>query len=77
MLSLHLNEHHAMNKYWVKGGIAPISAQDEGEWSTSCPSCFTPWVRAPSTHWTEGWVGPISDKDIMAKRKNIAAPARN
>jgi hypothetical protein len=27
-------------------------ALDGGEWSASCPSCFTPRERAPGTHWT-------------------------
>jgi hypothetical protein len=31
------------------------SALDAGEWSASCPGCFTPRERAPGTHWTGGW----------------------
>jgi hypothetical protein len=27
-----------------------------GEWTASCPSCFTPGERAPSTHLIGGWV---------------------
>jgi hypothetical protein len=28
------------------------------KWSASRPSSFTPWERAPGTHWIGGWVGP-------------------
>jgi hypothetical protein len=31
---------------------------DGGEWSASCPSCFTPRERVPGTHWIGAWVGP-------------------
>jgi hypothetical protein len=30
-----------------------IFTPDGGEWSTSCPWCFT-----PSTHWIGGWADP-------------------
>jgi hypothetical protein len=39
------------------GGIAPpflTSALDEGEWSASLPSCFTPGEIIPGTHWIGG-----------------------
>jgi len=40
------------------------------------PDCFTPGVRAPGTHWTEGWVDPRASLDTVAKRKSpIMAPA--
>jgi len=32
------------------------SALDGSEWSASCPSHFTPRVRAPGTCWIGGWV---------------------
>jgi len=44
-------------------------ALDEGEWSTSCPSCFNPRERAPGTHWIGGWVGPRAILDMVVKRK--------
>jgi len=34
------------------------SAVDGGECSASSPRRFTPTVRAPVTHWIEGWVSP-------------------
>jgi hypothetical protein len=37
---------------------------DGGEWSASCPCCFT-----PSTHWIGGWVGPRVSLDAVEKRK--------
>jgi hypothetical protein len=33
-------------------------ALDGGEWSASCPSCFTPRERAPGIHCIGGWVCP-------------------
>jgi hypothetical protein len=45
------------------------SALDGGEWSTSCPGCFTPRERASGTHWIGGWVGPRVILDAVAKRK--------
>jgi len=41
-----------MKAYWESGGIAPrifISSLDGGEWCR-----FTPWERAPGTHWIGG-----------------------
>jgi hypothetical protein len=40
-----------------------------GEWSASCPCCFTPRERAPGAHWTGGWVGPRAVLDMVVKRK--------
>jgi hypothetical protein len=40
------------------------SALDAGEWSASCPGCFTPSERAPGTHWIGGWVGPMGFKVV-------------
>jgi hypothetical protein len=34
------------------------STLDEGEWSASRPSGFTPKERAPGNHWIGGWMGP-------------------
>jgi hypothetical protein len=45
------------------------SALDRGEWSASCPDCFTPRERAPGTHWIGGWVGPRAVLDTVVKRK--------
>jgi hypothetical protein len=50
-LSLCLTQHHAMKMYWGSGGIAPHIFDLGGEWSASCPSCFTPRERPPGTHW--------------------------
>jgi len=36
-------------------------AIDGGEWSASCPSCFTYGERASSIHWIGGWVGPSTE----------------
>jgi hypothetical protein len=51
-----------MEVYRGSGGIAShtllTSALGGGEWSVSFPGCFTPWERAPGTHWRGGWVGP-------------------
>jgi hypothetical protein len=41
-----------------------------GEWSASRSGRFTPGERAPSTHWTSGWVGPRADLDNVKKREN-------
>jgi hypothetical protein len=45
------------------------SALDGGERSASRPGCFTPWERAPDTHWIGGWVGPRAVLDMVVKRK--------
>jgi len=42
-----------------------------GDWSASHPTCFTPEVRAPGTHWIRVWVGPRASLDTVAKRKNF------
>jgi hypothetical protein len=44
-------------------------ALDEGEWSVSCPGCFTPRERTPGIHWIGGWVGPRAILDAVVKRK--------
>jgi hypothetical protein len=46
-----------------------ILALDGGEWSASCPGCFTPRERAPGTHWIGDWVGPRAILDTVVKRK--------
>jgi hypothetical protein len=40
-------------------------ALDEGEWSGSHPSHFTPWETAAGTHCTGGWVGPRASLDVI------------
>jgi hypothetical protein len=45
-------------------------ALDGGEWSTSCPGCFTPRERAPGTDWIGGWVGPRAGPDMVSTRKS-------
>jgi hypothetical protein len=44
-------------------------ALDADEWSASCPCHLTPRERAPSTYWTEVWVGPGSSLDAVEVRK--------
>jgi hypothetical protein len=39
------------------------------EWTASRPGRFTPWERAPGTHWIGGWVGPRAGLDDVEKRK--------
>jgi hypothetical protein len=43
------------------------SALVGGEWSASRPCRFTPRVKAPSTHWIGGWVGPRAGLDDVEK----------
>jgi hypothetical protein len=50
-------------------------ALDGGEWSASCPDCFTPRERASGTHWIGGWVDPKVGLDMLLKRK-IASPCQ-
>jgi len=38
-------------------------------WSASCPGCFTHGKISPDTHWIEGWVGPRTSPDMMARRE--------
>jgi hypothetical protein len=45
------------------------SALDGSEWSVSCPSCFTPRIRALVTHWIGGWEG-LRTWGGRARRKN-------
>jgi hypothetical protein len=47
-------------------------ALDGGEWSASCPSCFTFRERAPGTHWMGGWVGTRAALDVVVKRKILS-----
>jgi hypothetical protein len=57
-LSLYLIKHHPAKEY---GGVEAelhiflTWAPDPGERSASCPNCFTPRERAPSTHLMGGW----------------------
>jgi hypothetical protein len=44
------------------------------EWSASRPSHFTPWERAPSTHWIGGLVEPTAGLDDIEKRKLFTLP---
>jgi hypothetical protein len=41
---------------------------DGGEWSASCPSCFTPCTR-----WIRGWARPTAGLNAVEKR-NISWP---
>jgi hypothetical protein len=43
--------------------------------SASCPHCFTPGEREPSTHWIGVWVGPRAGMDAIYEK--TLAPARN
>jgi len=56
-----LNVASCCDDVWGNGGIAShilnLSTR-WGEWSASCPGHFIPGERAPSTHWTGGWLGP-------------------
>jgi hypothetical protein len=45
-----------------------------GEWSASRPGHFTPWERAPGTHWIGGWVDPRAGLNDMEKRKFLTLP---
>jgi len=47
------------------------SAVDGVEWLASRPRPLYHGLRAPGTHWTEGWVGLGESTDTVAKRKKI------
>jgi hypothetical protein len=50
------------------GGIAPpflTSGVDGTEWSASRPYRFTPWERAPGTHWIGRWAAPGAGLDAV------------
>jgi hypothetical protein len=55
------------------------------ECSISRPGRFTPWERAPGTHWVGGWAGPRTRPNAVEKRKisclflesNPSCPARS
>jgi hypothetical protein len=57
-----------------KINIFLASALVGGEWSTSCPSRFTPGEKAPATHWIGGWVDPRAGLDDIEKRKFLTLP---
>jgi hypothetical protein len=49
-LSLCLSKHYAMKTYGgvdVKNHVFLTSEIVGGEWSTSCPGCFTPGEKVP------------------------------
>jgi hypothetical protein len=50
------------------------SALVGGEWSPSCPGCFSPGGRAPGTRWIGGWVGPGAGLDDVEKRIFLTLP---
>jgi hypothetical protein len=45
--------------------IFDLGTPNGGEWSASRPCRFTPWERAPGTHWVEGWVCPRAGEDAV------------
>jgi hypothetical protein len=49
--------------------IFSTSALAGGEWSTLCPSRFTPGERARDTHWIGGWVDLRAGPDNLENRK--------
>jgi hypothetical protein len=51
-----------------------MSALLGGEWSASCPWCFTPGERSPGTHLTGGCVNPRATLENMEKRKFLTQP---
>jgi hypothetical protein len=66
-----LTNHHTMKTHggvevWLHTFLNLVL--DGGEWSTSCPSCFTPRERAPSTNLIGGWVG---HKGCMVKKLHL------
>jgi hypothetical protein len=72
---LLLTKHRAMGE-WRYGFTHSVSlAPDGGEWSASCPDCFTPRERAPRTHWIGDWVGPRAVLEAVVKRQ-IPSPRR-
>jgi hypothetical protein len=78
-LSLCLtNEALCHEGIWGSRCIDPhfflTSALAGGEQSDSCPGHFTPWERAPSTHWIGGWVDPRAGLDNVEKRKFFTLP---
>jgi hypothetical protein len=42
--------------------------------SVSRPGRFTPWEKAPSTHWIGSWVDPRASLDDVEKRKFLTLP---
>jgi hypothetical protein len=53
------------------------SVLEGGEWSASRPGSFSSGERAPSTHWTGGWMD-LSHLDAVARpESNPGCPARN
>jgi hypothetical protein len=58
----------------VKIHIFLTSVLTGGEWSASCPGCFTPEEEAPGIHWIGGWVDPRADLDNVENRKFLTLP---
>jgi hypothetical protein len=55
-------------------GLSNMPWRCMGEWSASCPGCFTTRERAPGTQWIGGWVGLRACLDDMEKRKFLTLP---
>jgi hypothetical protein len=47
------------------------SALDGGEWSASCSSHYTPFLKAPGTHWTRSQDSPRAS--LMKRNIPVAA----
>jgi hypothetical protein len=63
-----INFAPSLEGVWGSGDVPPSFltwALHRGERSASYPSRFTPWARAPSTHWIWGWVGPRIGLDVV------------
>jgi hypothetical protein len=54
--------------------ISLTSALAGGEWSASRPDWFTPWEKAPVTHWKVGCVDTTTDLNEVEKRKYLTLP---
>lgn len=69
---------HHKDVWWSQGIVPPflILAMDGGDWSPSCPSCFTPGERVPGTHLTGHCVSLRAGLDDVEERK-LLFPAEN
>jgi hypothetical protein len=63
-----------MKTYGRSSSIAPpllTLALNVDQQSALCSRYFTTGERVPSTHWTQGWVGPKAGLDAVENGKNL------
>jgi hypothetical protein len=74
-LSLSLTKYHTMKMYRGSEDTSPriLNLCTRWRWSALRSGSFTPEERAPSTHWTGGWLDHRTGMNVVVNRLNPSA----